>query len=250
LTPQDFITKWKAVELKERSASQSHFNDLCALLGILDPISADPKGEFFTFEKGASKTTGGDGWADVWRKECFAWEYKGKRKDLDAALSQLQNYALALDKPPLLIVSDMDQIRIHTNWTNTVHKTHIIKLDDLTDAAKRDVLLYAFIDPERLKPAKTRQLLTEEAAEKFAKIAQRLRERGHNAEAVAHFVNRLVFCMFAEDVNLLPDKMFERMLTHAHAKPADFEPHAKTLFAAMKQGGMAGCLTVMIHSRF
>jgi type II restriction/modification system DNA methylase subunit YeeA len=240
LTPQDFITKWKAVELKERSASQSHFNDLCALLGILDPISADPKGEFFTFEKGASKTTGGDGWADVWRKECFAWEYKGKRKDLDAALSQLQNYALALDNPPLLIVSDMDQIRIHTNWTNTVHKTHIIKLDDLTDAAKRDVLLYAFTDPERLKPAKTRQLLTEEAAEKFAKIAQRLRERGHNAEAVAHFVNRLVFCMFAEDVNLLPDKMFERMLTHAHAKPADFEPHAKTLFAAMKQGGMVG----------
>jgi type II restriction/modification system DNA methylase subunit YeeA len=240
MTPQAFIAKWKAVELKERSASQSHFNDLCALLGILDPISADPKGEFFTFEKGASKTSGGEGWADVWRKECFAWEYKGKRKDLDAALSQLQNYALALDNPPLLIVSDMDQIRIHTNWTNTVHKTHIIKLDDLTDAAKRDLLLYAFQDPERLKPAKTRQLLTEEAAEKFASIAQRLRERGHNAEAVAHFVNRLVFCMFAEDVNLLPDKMFERMLTHAHAKPTDFEPHAKTLFAAMKQGGMVG----------
>jgi type II restriction/modification system DNA methylase subunit YeeA len=240
LTPQDFITKWKAVELKERSASQSHFNDICALLGILDPISADPKGEFFTFEKGASKTSGGEGWADVWRKECFAWEYKGKRKDLDAALSQLQNYALALDNPPLLIVSDMDQIRIHTNWTNTVHKTYVIKLEELTDAAKRDVLLHAFQDPERLKPAKTRQVLTEEAAEKFATIAQRLRERGHEAEAVAHFVNRLVFCMFAEDVNLLPNKMFERMLTQAHATPMDFEANAKTLFAAMKSGGMVG----------
>ncbi len=240
MTPQDFIAKWQAVELKERSASQSHFNDLCALLGTVDPITADPKGEWFTFEKGASKTSGGEGWADVWRKECFAWEYKGKRKDLDAALAQLQNYALALDNPPLLIVSDMDQIRIHTNWTNTVHKTHVIKLDDLTDAAKRDLLLYAFTDPERLKPAKTRQLLTEEAAQKFAGIAQRLRERGHNAEKVAHFVNRLVFCMFAEDVNLLPDKMFERMLTHAKTTPADFEPHARTLFTAMKSGGMVG----------
>jgi hypothetical protein len=65
MTPQDFITKWKAVELKERSASQSHFNDLCQLLGIVDPITADPKGDFFTFEKGASKSSGGEGWADV-----------------------------------------------------------------------------------------------------------------------------------------------------------------------------------------
>lgn len=58
MTPQDFIVKWRAAELKERSASQSHFNDLCALLGILDPIAADPTGEWFTFEKGASKTSG------------------------------------------------------------------------------------------------------------------------------------------------------------------------------------------------
>lgn len=76
----DFIKKWEAAELKERSAAQAHFLDLCALLGIEDPVSADPKGEWFTFERGASKTSGGEGWADVWRKGCFAWEYKGKKK--------------------------------------------------------------------------------------------------------------------------------------------------------------------------
>lgn len=185
LTPNDFIETWRKVELKERSASQSHFSQLCTLLGLLDPVTADPKGEWFMFEKGASKSSGGEGWADVWRKDCFAWEYKGKRKNLDDALTQLRQYTLALDNPPLLIVSDMDEIHIHTNWTNTVHKTFKIKLDDLTDAATRDKLRYAFTDPERLKPEKTRALLTEEAAEKFAKIAQRLRERGHEAEAVA-----------------------------------------------------------------
>lgn len=79
MTPQQFIAKWRHVELKERSAAQSHFNDLCRLLGEDDPVTADPKGEWFTFEKGASKTSGGEGWADVWRKGCFAWEYKGKR---------------------------------------------------------------------------------------------------------------------------------------------------------------------------
>ena len=72
MTPSEFIKKWHTVELKERTASQSHFNDICRLLEIDDPITVDPKGEWFTFEKGAAKTGGGDGWADVWRKECFA----------------------------------------------------------------------------------------------------------------------------------------------------------------------------------
>ncbi|MGO4909032.1 class I SAM-dependent DNA methyltransferase [Pseudorhodobacter sp. W20_MBD10_FR17] len=240
MTPQEFIDKWRNVDLKERTASHSHFLDLCTLLEIPDPVTADPKGEWFTFEKGASKSSGGEGWADVWRKDCFAWEYKGKRKDLDKAFDQLRQYAIALENPPLLIVSDMDRIRIHTNWTNTVQKVHTIELVDLTDAANRDLLRHCFTDPERLKPAKTRQVLTEEAAQRFATLAQRLRSRGHNPEAVAHFINRLVFCMFAEDVNLLPNKMFERMIKAARPKPETFDAHAKTLFAAMRTGGMVG----------
>jgi len=240
MTPQDFIAKWRNNELKERSASQSHFNDLCRLLELDDPTTADGKGEWFTFEKGASKTSGGEGWADVWRKDSFAWEYKGKRANLDKAFDQLLQYSIALENPPLLIVSDMDVIRIHTNWTNTVQKVHTIALADLTDAANRDLLRNAFENPERLKPAKTRQLLTEEAAEKFAGLAQRLRTRGSDPERVAHFVNRLVFCMFAEDVQLLPNKMFERMIKTARKKPESFEGHARKLFAAMKSGGEVG----------
>ena len=41
-------------------------------------------------------------------------------------------------------------------------------------------------------------------AASFASVAQALRDRGHDPQAVAHFVNRLVFCMFADDVGLLP----------------------------------------------
>lgn len=240
MTPAEFIQKWRAVELKERSASQSHFNDICRLLDIEDPISADPKGEWFTFEKGASKTGGGEGWADVWRKECFAWEYKGKKKDLDRAFAQLQQYAIALDNPPLLIVSDMDRFRIHTNWTNTVQEVREFALDDLLDGATRDLLRACFLDPERLKPAKTRQMLTEEAAEEFSQLAQRLRARGHDPHSVAHFVNRLVFCMFAEDVGLLPDHMFTAMLKASAPKPDTFATNAAILFGAMKSGGLVG----------
>lgn len=236
----DFIKKWEVAELKERSASQSHFNDLCALLDVEDPVSADPKGEFFTFERGASKTSGGEGWADVWRKGCFAWEYKGKKKDLDKAFDQLLQYSIALENPPLLIVSDMARIRIHTNWTNTVQQVHEIAIHDLLDGKTRDLLRACFTDPESLRPAKTRQALTEEAAQKFASLAQRLRERGQNPETVAHFVNRLVFCMFAEDVDLLPNKMFQKMLELCQRDPTEFQPFAKDLFAAMQSGGRVG----------
>ena len=241
MTPHEFVAKWRGVELKERSASQSHFNDLCALLGVLDPVSADPQGDWFTFEKGASKTTGGEGWADVWRKECFAWEYKGRHANLQKAFAQLQQYSVALENPPLLIVSDMDLIRVHTNWTNTVQEIHDFTLDDLLDGAKRDLLKQAFTDPEALRPQKTRQALTEETAREFAALAQRLRERGHDAHRVAHFVNRLVFCMFAEDVGLLPDHLFTKMLDVSRRDPAGFAENCRTLFAAMAhKGGKVG----------
>ena len=133
MTPGTFIAKWRASELKERSAAQEHFIDLCRLLGEPTPAEADPTGERYCFERGARKDGGGDGWADVWKRHCFAWEYKGKHADLDAAFSQLRQYALALENPPLLIVSDMARFRIRTNWTNSVSATHEFALDDLAD---------------------------------------------------------------------------------------------------------------------
>ena len=240
MTPHKFITKWRASKLKERSAAQEHFIDLCRMLGEPTPAEADPTGEMYCFERGARKDTGGDGWADVWKRHHFAWEYKGKRADLDAAFGQLRLYALALENPPLLIVSDMQRFRIRTNWTNSVSKTYEFGLDDLTDAATRDRLKWAFSDPERLRPGETRQSLTEQAAESFATVAQALRERGHDPHLVAHFVNRLVFCMFADDVGLLPGHMFTRMLEQARRTPAQFTDLAGNLFRAMAFGGWIG----------
>ena len=68
MTPHEFIAKWSASELKERPASQEHFIDLCRLLGELTPAEAGPTGETYCFERGARKDTGGDGWADLWKR--------------------------------------------------------------------------------------------------------------------------------------------------------------------------------------
>ena len=242
--PAEPLGTRRASELKERSAAQEHFIDLCRLLGEPTPAEADPKGDRYCFERGALKDSGGKGWADVWKRHCFAWEYKGQHANLDAAFDQLRQYALALENPPLLIVSDMHRFRVRTNWTNSVSKTYEFGLDDLVDGSVRDRLKWAMSDPERLRPGETRQTVTERAAKTFAQLAQSLRDQGHDPQEVAHFVNRLVFCMFAEDVGLLPDAMFTRMLEHAQGRPEEFGTLARDLFGAMSVGGRVGFETV------
>ena len=44
--------------------------------------------------------------ADVWKRGCFGWEYKGKKKRLGEAYKQLLRYREALLNPSLLVVLD------------------------------------------------------------------------------------------------------------------------------------------------
>lgn len=115
-TPAEFVRKWTATTRTERAAAPEHFIDLCRMLGEKTPNEADPSGDFYAFEKGAAKSSGEDGFADVWLDGHFGWEYKGKRKDLNAAYVQLLNYHEALNQPPLRVVCDLDRFEVHTKW--------------------------------------------------------------------------------------------------------------------------------------
>ena len=53
----------------------------------------------YCFERGICKDTGGDGWADVWKRDHFAWEYKYKRAEVEAAFGQLRKYATGAGEP-------------------------------------------------------------------------------------------------------------------------------------------------------
>lgn len=204
-----FVHKWRDVSLTERSASQQHILDLCDLVGHPKPAEVDKTGESFTFERGAAKHGGGEGWADVWKKGYFGWECKGLHKDLDKAYDQLLKYREAL-----LVVCDMNRPVVHTNFTNTPARAYEVALDRLDREPRLlEVLRAAFHAPERLKPGATSEAITEEAAGRLAAIAQELRDRGLDPEEVAHFLDRIVCCLFAEDVELPPDVLFTRILT-------------------------------------
>jgi len=195
MTPDDFVRKWESASQNERQGAHEHFIDLCRLLEIPTPNEADPAGRTYCFERSVAKTSGRPGRADVWKKDCFAWEYKSPGLDLGNAFTQLQRYAPALGNPPLLIVSDLRRVRIHTNWTYVVSTTIDIPAAELLRPERRALLKAAFTDPDRLRPTRTRQALTAEAASRFAVLAARLERRGHAPEVVAHFLIRLVFCM-------------------------------------------------------
>ena len=162
MTWAEFKKKWARYEGKESSAYQEHFNDLCRLLGVPSPAEADPSGcDFFCFQKRVVKDAellmvkedgsayGADeerGFADVWYKDRFAWEYKGKKKDLLEAYKQLLRYRESLLNPPLLVVCDFDRYIIRTNFNGTVQEIHEFTNSQIDEPRNLAVLRALFTD--------------------------------------------------------------------------------------------------------
>ncbi|RRR72515.1 MAG: class I SAM-dependent DNA methyltransferase [Candidatus Viridilinea halotolerans] len=237
LTPQEFVAKWRNVMVKERSGYQEHFIDLCHLAGHPTPLEDDPKGTRYTFEAGASKQHGGKGWADVWKRNFFAWEYKGKHAHLDKAYQQLLQYRESLQNPPLLIVCDMETIQIHTNFTNTVKQVINLRMNDLLKPLGMQALRNLFFNPEAFRSSQTPELVTQQAARDFAEIAALMRRYGNDPQRIAHFLIRLLFCLFAEDIGLLPNEFFSKLIRVTRNRTALFTEQLGLLFAAMQSGG-------------
>jgi hypothetical protein len=177
MTPHEFIQKWQAAQLSERSACQQHFLDLCDLLGQPKPAQADPEGAWYTFERGVRKTSGeprtsasgGYGWADVWMRGHFGWEYKGKHKDLAAAYRQLNLYREALENPPLLVVCDLDRFEIHTNFTGTVKRVFVFdQAGVIADSQNFDVLRRGPAKPLKPSPKQAAELIGQRTTSNFS----------------------------------------------------------------------------------
>ncbi|MCK9987542.1 MAG: hypothetical protein AzoDbin1_04014 [Azoarcus sp.] len=233
LTPEQFIKTWKDNPLSERAGSQAFFLDLCAMLGVDAPNDPDS----YCFERGATRTGAGHGWADVWKRGHFGWENKGPGGDLAGALRQLMTYALALDNPPLLVVSNRALTEIHTHFTGTPSETYTIRIEDIGTPENLQRLRWLFTDPEKFRPGRTVLDVTAAAAGRFADIAKSMTDRGHDAQKVAHFLIQCLFAMFAEDIGLLPKKLFERVITKRQNDPHKLTASMREMFESMRTGG-------------
>ncbi|OGO49953.1 MAG: hypothetical protein A2148_07555 [Chloroflexi bacterium RBG_16_68_14] len=259
MTPAEFVRKWAASAGKETASYQEHFVDLCRLLNEETPNEADPSGSFYAFQKGA-KEPDGDGFADVWLDKHFAWEYKTKKKHktLEAAYKQVQTYREALGNPPLLVVSDFDRFEVHTNWTYTeswiyrfrnadIVSSEPVQVDTIAGQPAKgapsltalEALKALFEDSERLKPGRTTDQITKDAARLFGEISDVLRKWKVDDMRIARFITKVMFCMFATDVGLLPPQTFSDVIA-VHKSSGDnkgFRMHLAELFKVMRKGG-------------
>lgn len=237
MTPDDFLAKWQGFKGTEKAGAQSHFNDLCDLLDLPKPNDPHGMGDDYVFEKSLLRLGERRGFADVWKRDCFAWEYKKPSTDqnnLVRAYKQLKEYADGLHNPPLLIVSDIGLIRVHTQFTGYPAEVMEFKIIDLNDPSVRRQLAKAWTEPESFRREASREVVTTLAAARLGAVAAKLARDGRDPQVVAHFLNRLVFCMFVEDIGLLPDYVFAEIMDAAADKQDDFVPLLGDLFRAMK----------------
>ncbi|MFN8767996.1 MAG: class I SAM-dependent DNA methyltransferase [Lysobacteraceae bacterium] len=261
-----FITKWQGVTASELSASQSFLLDLCELLGVDKPHPTPEQDYLFerpiTFAHGDGSSSAGR--IDLYRRGHFVLESKKLKagtqtKTFDEAMlrarSQAEGYARALPasegRPPFLIVVDVGQrIELYAEFSRSGGtytpfpdpRSHRITLDDLRRPEIIDRLTRLWTDPLSLDPSREAARVTREIAARLADLAKSLERAGHPAEAVAQFLMRCLFTMFAEDVRLLPADAFRELLTRHAAQPEVAMRMLAQLWRDMDSGGFSAVL--------
>jgi len=170
------------------------------------------------------------------------------------ALSQADRYARSLpngeNPPPFLIVVDVGHvIELYADFTQKGKnylpfpdaRSHRIKLADLANPDLRERLRLVWTTPLALDPSKRAAAVTREVAGYLAELAKSFEKR-HEPKLVAEFLSRCLFCMFAEDVGLLPKNGFHDLLESVKADTGAFVPMLELLFEDMNQGRFSGLL--------
>ena len=138
------------------------------------------------------------------------------------------------------MVCDRLTTRIHTQFNGHPSEVYTVLLAELDQPEKQALLRRLWTDPESFRPKKTSRDITEAAAKSFATLADGLRKRNHDADEVAHFLTQCLFCFFAEDVGLLPGRMFEGLVNNKNLTADKLTMGLTNLFTVMRKGGLYG----------
>lgn len=265
-----FITRWKQAAGTERSNYQLFLNELCALIGVEppNPQTGDDRDDGYVYERRVTFSHGdgssSHGFIDLYRRGAFVCEAKKVRQDqqtkgFDDALlrarSQAEGYARALPategRPPFLIVVDVGtRIELYSEFSRSGAtytpfpdpRSHRLSLDDLALPEVRDRLARVWSDPLSLDPSRESARVTRDIANRLAALARSLEKAGHDPEAVAQFLMRCLFTMFAEDVELLPPRSFIELLERHQDQPQVAMKMLDQLWRDMDGGGFSTVL--------
>ncbi len=183
---------------------------------------------------------------------------RGTRKWDDFMLKargQADRYARAIARedgwPPFLLVVDVGHvIEVYADFSGQGQgynqfpdgNRYRITLDDLRDQDVRDRLSAVWDDPMSLDPSLVSAQVTRDIAAHLAELGKSFEGQGHSTEAVARFLMRCLFSMFAEDVDLIPRGSFTELLIKLRGHPEHAEPSLKGLWEVMNTGGFSQVL--------
>ena len=149
-----------------------------------------------------------------------------------------------LKTPPLLIASSFAVIRIRTNFPSIESVQHEIRIAELAKPEKLDVIKKVFDDPDWFNTGKTRDDVTKETATLFQAMSTDMAGSGYGHHDLAKYLNQIIFCLYAEDAGLLPDRSFTDLVVNQRRDPLRFQRGAETLFSEMNCGGLFGPETI------
>ena len=269
-----FITRWSPASGTERANHQLFITELCTLLDVPqpDPGREDTRDNAYVFERRVQFLHGDGsaslGFIDCYRRGQFVLEAKklrapGHTKGFDDAMlrarGQAEAYARALPaaegRPPFLVVVDVGNvIELYAEFSRSGAtytpfpdpRSHRIALADLHDERIRTRLRTLWLDAAALDPSRISAKVTRAVAGELALLAASLEADGphgrHAPQAVAAFLTRCLFSMFAEDVQLLPERSFKQLLEKHREAPATLRKMLRALWADMDRGGFSAAL--------
>lgn len=171
------------------------------------------------------------------------------------ARTQAENYVRLLpashEPPPFVLVCDVGHcIEVYANFRRDGkaydqfpdRRSFRIYLEDLLHQEVRERLVAIWSDPLSLDPSRHAAKVTREIATRIAKVSQALEKAGYPTEEVAMFLMRVLFTMFAEDVELLPKESFKDLLNDCAEKPEIFPGMMEDLWKAMDEGGFTATI--------
>ena len=261
-----FIARWQGVAASELATAQSFVIELCALLGVERPHPSAAQDYMFerpvTFQHGDGSTSSGR--IDCYRRGHFVLEAKklkapGHTRGFDdgmlRARGQAEGYARALPaaegRPPFVLVVDVGNlIEVYAEFSRSGGtytpfpdpRSHRIALADLAEPRIRQRLRLIWSEPDALDPARISAQVTRAVSDQLARLARSLEDSGHAPHAVAAYLSRCLFSMFAEDVELLPAGSFLGLLQTHQRQPATLRQMLRILWADMDRGGFSAAL--------
>jgi hypothetical protein len=270
MTIDEFIAWGSKASGSEIANAQTFTRELCLALGLPPPNLAkdDNAANDYVFERSVLFQYG-DGstttrFIDCYRQGAFVLENKKVRADVksrtfDDAMLRAHGQAVAYvrqlpageGRPPFVVVVDVGNvIELYSEFSQTGGayipfpdpRSYRIPLAALADPDVRARLRAVWLDPLSLDPSRASARVTREVSEKLAIVAKSLEAEGHSSEAVAGFLTRCLFSMFAEDVELLPKGSFKGLLAKHRGNSAVLARMLEALWHEMDVGGFSVAL--------